>query len=223
MNAEQRLLSYLVLISWIVWGGLLMRSRNDAEQLGQGSAAQMVPAFLEFLSDYPVSSSDNRLSIPNKQWSKTTQGRRSSAAVQTKKTQPKRWYNLNRVDSAFLESLPRIGPGLAGRICRYRSLLGGYYSVEQLDEVWGIYPDQLDAISPWFHVGDGAVQQLCADTSSWDDLRRHPYIGFDGARMIERFREHHDLEALSDLLEAVPITDSLYRSWEPYLRICNAR
>ena len=181
----------------------------------------LVPSFLEFLTEYSIPEGELQLkasstvNIPAA--TKTTRHKASSDGRQKAN---RRWYNLNRVDSVFLESLPRIGPHLAGRICRYRSLLGGFYSADQLGEVWGIHPEQLLAILPWFHVGEGVEVKLCADSSSWDNLRRHPYIGFEGARMIERYRNHHDLKRVSDLSLAISISDSLYRSWEPYLRIC---
>ncbi len=46
--------------------------------------------------------------------------------------------NINTADSVLFEKLPGIGPVLARRIIRYRTLLGGYYSPEQIREVYGI-------------------------------------------------------------------------------------
>lgn len=128
--------------------------------------------------------------------------------------------DLNAVDSAALEALPRVGAGLAGRIVRYRESLGGFVSTAQLAEVWGIYPDQLDALLPRFEVHPGGQRQLCADTSSWHAMRRHPYIGPDGARAIERYRKHHPLASVEDLAASPAIGDSLLAKWKPYLTLC---
>lgn len=46
--------------------------------------------------------------------------------------------NINSADSATLETLPRVGPALAGRIIEWREQNGGFVSVEQLLEVSGI-------------------------------------------------------------------------------------
>ncbi len=46
--------------------------------------------------------------------------------------------NLNICDSASLEALPGIGPVLSSRIIKYRNLIGGYVSVDQLKEVYGL-------------------------------------------------------------------------------------
>ena len=45
---------------------------------------------------------------------------------------------LNLADSALLETLPGIGPAFAGRIIRYRRILGGFRSPGQLREVYGM-------------------------------------------------------------------------------------
>ncbi len=131
--------------------------------------------------------------------------------------------DLNAVDSAALEALPRIGAALAGRIVRYRDALGGFVSTSQLSEVWGIYPDQVEALLPRFHVRPESHVRLCADTATWDALRRHPYIRSEGARAIERYRRHHPLERISDLAASPAIGDSLLQRWEPYLALCNPK
>ncbi|GEM_PF-742700 len=128
--------------------------------------------------------------------------------------------DLNLVDSAQLERLPRLGPVLSARICKFREALGGYHSAHQLNEIWGMKPEVANEIIPWFHVGDGVFRFLCADSSSWADLRAHPYIQSSGARAIERFRRYHVLDSVNALLDAIPITDSLIRRWSPYLRVC---
>jgi len=48
------------------------------------------------------------------------------------------FISLNRASSSQLESLPGIGPALAGRILAYRDEIGSFASVEQLLEVTGI-------------------------------------------------------------------------------------
>lgn len=133
-----------------------------------------------------------------------------------------RSLNLNIIDSASLEALPRIGPVTAGRICRFREALGGFHSVDQLHEVWGMHPDQLKEIIPWFRVGSGVFRHLCLDDASYNQLRSHPYIQFEGADAITAYRNGNGLEQLEDLKGAIRVGDSLFRRWSPYLRICKS-
>ena len=46
--------------------------------------------------------------------------------------------NLNTADAAALETLPRVGPGLAARILAWRDANGRFSSVEDLMSVSGI-------------------------------------------------------------------------------------
>ena len=55
-------------------------------------------------------------------------------------------FDLNKVDSAGLESLPFLGPVLASRVCKFRDRLGGFWSVNQLREVWGLKSEVADQI-----------------------------------------------------------------------------
>lgn len=127
---------------------------------------------------------------------------------------------VNRADSAALEALPWVGPALAGRICKYRSSLGGFWGMHQLGEVWGMPPEALDVMSRRCWVDATAVVPLCADTASWGSLRKHPYIRSEGARLIERYRKHHPLRRVDDLLGSPAVSDSLLGVWKPYLKMC---
>jgi DNA uptake protein ComE-like DNA-binding protein len=127
---------------------------------------------------------------------------------------------VNDADSAAWEGLPWVGPGLAGRICSYRKRLGGFWNMEQLGEVWGIPPEALDVIAQRCTLDASLVVPLCADTASWNSMRKHPYIGTSGARLIERYRTHHPLRSPEDLRSSPVVSDSLWRLWKPYLRVC---
>ncbi|MBN1108862.1 MAG: helix-hairpin-helix domain-containing protein, partial [Bacteroidales bacterium] len=61
---------------------------------------------------------------------------KSSASVSA--VRPVEVIELNTCDSAMLEALPGLGPVLSARIIKYRKLLGGYVSAEQLREVYGL-------------------------------------------------------------------------------------
>jgi competence protein ComEA len=54
--------------------------------------------------------------------------------------------SLSSATAAELETLPGIGPAIAGRIVAYREANGGFRSVEELTQVDGIGPKRLEAL-----------------------------------------------------------------------------
>ena len=60
--------------------------------------------------------------------------------------------DLNRIDSLTLLRVPGIGPTYAHRILALRERLGGYYTVLQLQEVYGMDEDKFLALRPWFVI-----------------------------------------------------------------------
>ena len=202
----------LIAISWSVLG--VRMGQWHKESVWRSRPETVVP--VRWLLDELV------LVPPPKPRSEKPRRRRLERSVASQSSQQS-VRDLNTADSAGLESMPYIGPFLAGRICRFREALGGFHDVEQLREVWGLRPESADILIPQFHVGQGVFRTLCADTSSWSQLRSHPYIGSKEASAIERYRRHHSLDRIDDLARAIPITDSMIRRWSPYLRLCEFR
>ena len=60
--------------------------------------------------------------------------------------------NLNTADSATLETLPRVGPALAGRIIDWREANGGFGSIDDLKSVTGIGDKTFDGLKDFVTV-----------------------------------------------------------------------
>ena len=108
--------------------------------------------------------------------------------ARTEKFSPGTIVELNSVDTTDLKKIPGIGSAFANRIVRYRDLLGGYYSVQQLAEVYGIDEERYAAFIPWFTVDTSFIQTLPVNSISQDSLSRHPYINYRQARSIVQLR-----------------------------------
>jgi len=105
-------------------------------------------------------------------------GRKGNAVVE--KT------DLNLSDSADLVSLPGIGPVLASRIIKYRNLLGGFVSTNQLREVYGIDSFLFNNLSGRITVDTSAVRKIYINML---DYIRHPYLIPEEAIAIRKFRK----------------------------------
>jgi competence ComEA-like helix-hairpin-helix protein len=91
---------------------------------------------------------------------------------------------LNTADTTTLKKVPGIGSAFAGRIVKYRVLLGGFYSVEQLREVYGIDEERYLALQNWFYADTSFIAKLPVNLLPSDSLAKHPYITYRQARVL---------------------------------------
>ena len=124
---------------------------------------------------------------------------------------------LNITDSTSLLKIPGIGPVLASRIIRYRNLLGGYYTISQLGEVYGLNEANIPSISAFLTVDPSVLKTFNINFATIQELGRHPYIGFKTARKLIRLRDKKGKFLSPDDLFPVVTSDSLNRL-VPYLR-----
>ena len=96
---------------------------------------------------------------------------------------------INSSDTLQLMKIPGIGTAFAKRIASYRNLLGGYYRLEQLQEVYGMYEELYEKIIPYLQTDTGNIIPIQVNTASLDKLNSHPYINFYQAKAIVEMRK----------------------------------
>lgn len=97
---------------------------------------------------------------------------------------------LNSADTALLMQVKGIGRGYAKGIVRFRQSTGGFISVDQLSEIYGMKPDILERIRPFCTVNLALVQKIKVNFASVERLKSHPYIGFYKAKAIYELRRN---------------------------------
>lgn len=121
---------------------------------------------------------------------------------------------LNIADTAMLRQVPGIGAYYAKEIVRYGKWLGGYVSVDQLDEIDN-FPEEA---KKYFVIEKSDPQKLNVNKLTLQQLRRHPYINFYQAKAITDYRRlHGDIKSLQDLRFSSDFTDEDIRRLEPYV------
>ncbi|MEI7422404.1 MAG: helix-hairpin-helix domain-containing protein [Prolixibacteraceae bacterium] len=126
--------------------------------------------------------------------------------------------DINLADSIQLEALPGIGPALASRIIKYRKLLGGFYQVNQLKDIYGMNEEWWSKISPFLIVGNIRLEMLEINYLSLVEMGRHPYIGFRTAKKIIKMRDTVGKFRTQDEFALLFSGDSLQRIL-PYLAL----
>lgn len=129
-------------------------------------------------------------------------------------------FDLNKADSAQLESLKGIGPGIARAIIFHRKKLGGFHSLSQLKEVYGIKENNFDLIISQLEITPNDIQKININNASVWDLQRHPYIGKELAKQIINVRQKQgSFNNLEELLKLNLVNDTLYPKIAPYFSV----
>jgi len=112
---------------------------------------------------------------------------------------------INASDTAQLMKIPGIGASFAKKITGYRNSLGGYYRLEQLQEVYGMYAELYEKIIPYLRTDTNKISPVQVNTASLDKLKLHPYINFYQAKAIVEMRKKkgkleniHELDLLEE-------------------------
>ena len=125
---------------------------------------------------------------------------------------------LNSADTTILKRVPGIGSAFARRIVNFRAALGGFHSVEQLSEVYGIDAQRYRALRPWFAVDTAAIRPLAVNRLTARQLARHPYVSYPQARVIERLaRRRGGLRSWEELSLLEEFTPADRHRLRPYL------
>jgi competence protein ComEA len=124
---------------------------------------------------------------------------------------------VNAADSASFEALPGIGARLAGRLVAFRNRLGGFYSVDQVGEVYGLADSVFQKFRSLLRL-DGAVTKININTATKEMLKVHPYIRWALANAIVAYRNQHGpFHEPSDLLKITLIDEATLNKLLPYL------
>ncbi|MEO6759387.1 MAG: helix-hairpin-helix domain-containing protein [Saprospiraceae bacterium] len=99
--------------------------------------------------------------------------------------------DINRAGMEDWLRLPGIGEKRARQIVKFRESLGGFQTVEQLAEMYGLPDSVFQSIHPLLNLESRNIRQINMNTASVDDLDRHPYISFKQATLIVNYRNQH--------------------------------
>ena len=126
---------------------------------------------------------------------------------------------INSADSIQFDELNGIGKILASRIIKFRNLLGGFYSITQLNEVHGLMPDTYDKISVHIFCDSLKIQKINLNAALENDLRKHPYIGKYKAGLIVKYRNFvKTIQNSNELVVNNIITKEEYQKLHYYLK-----
>lgn len=126
---------------------------------------------------------------------------------------------INSADSASLLAIKGIGPAFASRIIKYRNRLGGFLSINQLKEVWGIDSLKFEQIKPQLLINTNAIQKIDLNKCSFEDLKTFPYLSYKQSNTIIAYRKQHgDFKNAADLNKIAILSPEIVQKITPYFK-----
>ena len=220
----------LITISWIwlLWSDKKQASPTETMHLQQPKTENRVvignnppkPLGDSVQQKTPVSTPLSTVSPKSSKTRPTFRGKRTkpTSFPRTEKFPRGTLVELNMADTTTLKKVPGIGPVFANRIVKYRNLLGGFYAVSQLREVYGIDEERYQALAPWFVADTAYLQKLKVNELPAKLLRKHPYINYHQAKVIEQLRKQKGkLSGWENLRLLEEFTEADRQRLTPYL------
>ena len=128
--------------------------------------------------------------------------------------------NLNTADTTEFMKIYGIGAFYAKQIIRYREKLGGYFTKEQLLEVWKMTPEAYDKIKDHIFINEKDVKRIDINSVTIEELKAHPYLNWNKANSIIKMRiQRNGFKNIEELKESVLIDTETYEKLFPYLSL----
>ena len=128
--------------------------------------------------------------------------------------------NLNTADTTEFTKIYGIGAFYAKQIIRYREKLGGYFTKEQLLEVWKMTPEAYDKIKDHIFINEKDVKRIDINSVTIEELKAHPYLNWNKANSIIKMRiQRNGFKNIEELKESVLIDTETYEKLFPYLSL----
>lgn len=130
-------------------------------------------------------------------------------------------FDLNLADSTQLTKIHGIGAKLSMRIINYRTKLGGFVSMQQLQEVYGLDSVVISQLEKKYFINpDFKPRKIILNQASEKELSSHPYIKYPLAKAITTYRfQHGNFNTLEDVKKIALVDETFYNKILPYLSL----
>ncbi len=126
---------------------------------------------------------------------------------------------LNSCDTSDIVRIPGFGSKRAQKIVDYRQKLGGFYSFEQLREIYILQNIDIAYCEKYFIIDETRIRRININTATYKELLAHPYFDAYLAKTITQYRARsgkiHNLEEFQKITHAYP---ELITQLKHYLR-----
>ncbi|TXH54849.1 MAG: hypothetical protein E6Q89_07400, partial [Bacteroidia bacterium] len=129
---------------------------------------------------------------------------------------------VNSADSTKWKMLYGIRSKYASRIINFREKLGGFYSIDQVGETYGIPDSTFQKIKPKLKIDIKLIKKLDVNTADFNALNAHPYISYQLANLITNYRKNNgNIKSINELELIVKETKDNFEKLINYIQIAD--
>ena len=97
--------------------------------------------------------------------------------------------DINHATKEDLIKIYGIGPALSDRILKQKELFGGFVSMKQMDDIWGLSPEVIENLNKYFRVTAlPRIKEIDINNASIKELMLFPYFKYALAKSIVTYR-----------------------------------
>ena len=129
-------------------------------------------------------------------------------------------FDLNTADTSTLKEIYGIGDKLSLRIIKYRDVLGGFVTMDQLKEVYGL--DSLVINRLIENAGISSEFQpksININTATEKQLMIHPYLNKLAKAIVSYRFQHGDFNTVDEIRKVGNVSDETFQKITPYLSV----
>ena len=125
--------------------------------------------------------------------------------------------DINQAGVEEWQQLRGIGPKLSSRIVRFRDKLGGFVSVGQVGETYGLPDSTFQQIQGQLEPSS-ILRPLMINSLDKQGLGSHPYISYQEAEVVLNYRSKHGpFQSIDDLRQVRALKEETLAKITPYL------
>ncbi|MFM9826673.1 ComEA family DNA-binding protein [Flavobacterium sp.] len=109
--------------------------------------------------------------------------------------------DINLATKEDLIKIYGVGEAISLRILKFKESLGGFVSMNQMNDVWGLSPEVIENLNTHFKVlGYPNLKKIDINNASIKELSQFPYFNYQVAKQIVTFRSMNgDFKNADDL------------------------
>lgn len=128
-------------------------------------------------------------------------------------------FDINTADTATLKQIRGIGEKTSVRIEKFRDAIGGFHSLNQVQDVYGLSPEAFEELRKYAFIASSfKVKKININTADYQTLKSHSYINGKAASILLKYKKQHgNYKNIEDIKKSRAIDEEQLTKLLPYL------